>query len=146
MALPPPFVSEPMAPTIHLPDRQPAAHRVSCLPMFYLPVLLFTMAYAAVALAWRLPPWIGIGYLLASVACFIAYALDKSAARSKSRRTAERTLLLLGLAGGWPGAVLAQRWLRHKSAKASFQAKFWVTVVLNSAAFVAGAVYLGGRF
>lgn len=113
--------------------------------MFYLPLLLFTMAYAAAALAWQLPQWIGIGYVSASVLCFIAYALDKSAARSASRRTPERTLLLLGLAGGWPGAVLAQQWLRHKSAKASFQAKFWVTVVLNSAAFVAGAAYLGGR-
>lgn len=145
MALPPPFVSEPMAPTIHLPDRQPAAHRVSCLPMFYLPVLLFTTVYAAAALAWHLPAWIGIDYLLASVVCFIAYALDKAAARSRSRRTPERTLLLLGLVGGWPGAVLAQQWLRHKSVKASFQAKFWVTAVLNVAAFVAGAAHLGGR-
>jgi uncharacterized membrane protein YsdA (DUF1294 family) len=46
-------------------------------------------------------------------------------------------LLLLGLAGGWPGAVLAQQYLRHKSAKAEFRAAFWMTVGLNVAAFVA---------
>lgn len=113
--------------------------------MFYLPVLLFAILYAVAALAWRVPAWVGIAYLLASGACFIAYAIDKAAARSRSRRTPERTLLLLGLAGGWPGAVLAQQWLRHKSAKASFRAKFWVTVLLNSAVFVAAAARLGGQ-
>lgn len=80
-------------------------------------------------------PALGALYACASVICFSAYALDKSAARAGRRRTPERTLLLLGLACGWPGAVLAQRWLRHKSAKRSFQLKFWFTVVVN----VAGA-------
>jgi uncharacterized membrane protein YsdA (DUF1294 family) len=70
-------------------------------------------------------------YALASLACFGAYAMDKSAARSRARRTPERTLLLLGLAGGWPGALLAQRMLRHKTAKTSFQVKFWLTVIAN---------------
>ena len=46
-------------------------------------------------------------------------------------------LHLLALAGGWPGALLAQQFLRHKSAKASFRTVFWATVVLNVAAFVA---------
>jgi uncharacterized membrane protein YsdA (DUF1294 family) len=76
-------------------------------------------------------PALGAFYACASVVCFAAYALDKSAARAGRRRTPERTLLLLGLACGWPGAVLAQRWLRHKSAKRSFQLKFWLTVVTN---------------
>lgn len=81
-------------------------------------------------------------YAVASVACFIAYALDKSAARKGRRRTPERTLLLLGLAGGWPGALAAQHWLRHKSSKTSFLARFWVTVVLNVSALLALAAYL----
>lgn len=121
-------------------------HRVSCLTMSYLPVLLFAIAYAIAALMWHMPAWVGVGYLVVSITCFLAYGLDKSAARSQSRRTPERTLLLLGLAGGWPGALLAQQWLRHKTAKASFQLKFWVTVLLNSAAFAAGAAYLNGQF
>jgi uncharacterized membrane protein YsdA (DUF1294 family) len=86
-------------------------------------------------------------YAVASVACFIAYALDKSAARHGRRRTPERTLLLLGLAGGWPGGLAAQRLLRHKSSKTAFLARFWLTVVLNLAALLAlqaGGIGLGG--
>jgi hypothetical protein len=76
--------------------------------MHYLPVLVFVAGYAVATLWWNLPLAVGLAYLVASVACFAAYAIDKAAARSKARRTPERTLLLLGLAGGWPGAVLAQ--------------------------------------
>jgi len=84
--------------------------------------------------------WTGlvIFYLLASTVCFAAYARDKAAARSRARRTPERRLLLLGLVGGWPGAVLAQQVLRHKTAKASFQALFWSSVAAHVAA--AGAL------
>lgn len=73
-------------------------------------------------------------YLVASLIAFFAYAFDKSAALRNQWRTQESTLHLFALLGGWPGALAAQRLLRHKSAKASFQAKFWVTVVLNCGA------------
>jgi uncharacterized membrane protein YsdA (DUF1294 family) len=57
-------------------------------------------------------------------------------------------LHLIALAGGWPGALLAQKVLRHKSSKQSFQVVFWVTVLLNCAALSwlltpAGALALG---
>ena len=42
----------------------------------------------------------------------------------------------MALAGGWPGALLAQQWLRHKSAKREFRAVFWATLVLNVAGLV----------
>jgi uncharacterized membrane protein YsdA (DUF1294 family) len=45
-------------------------------------------------------------------------------------------LHLLGLAGGWPGALIAQQMLRHKSKKASFLAVFWVTVLINCGALL----------
>jgi uncharacterized membrane protein YsdA (DUF1294 family) len=77
-----------------------------------------------------------VAYAGLSVITFVVYAIDKSAARRKGPRTPERTLHLLSLAGGWPGALLAQRWLRHKSAKASFRRVFWVTVVVNVLGFV----------
>jgi uncharacterized membrane protein YsdA (DUF1294 family)/cold shock CspA family protein len=70
-------------------------------------------------------------YLAASFVAFAAYALDKSAARNDQWRTKENTLHLFALAGGWPGALAAQRLLRHKSSKPSFQFVFWVTVILN---------------
>ncbi len=50
-------------------------------------------------------------------------------------RIPESTLLLAGLLGGWPGALLAQHLLRHKSSKPSFLAEFWATVALNVLAF-----------
>ena len=81
-------------------------------------------------------PWLAAWYALASLACLVVYARDKRAAIRQQRRTPERTLLLLGLAGGWPGALLAQHWLRHKSSKTSFLAWFWVTVAANLAALI----------
>jgi uncharacterized membrane protein YsdA (DUF1294 family) len=112
--------------------------------MPYLPVLIFATVYALATLAWHVPAWVGIAYAAASIACFVAYAFDKAAARARERRTPERTLLLLGLVGGWPGAVLAQQWLRHKSSKPSFRGKFWVTVLANAAVFIYAAGKGGG--
>ena len=40
----------------------------------------------------------------------------------------------MALAGGWPGALLAQQWLRHKSSKTRFQQEFWLMVLINVAA------------
>ena len=74
-----------------------------------------------------------------SLLTFIIYAIDKAAARAQRRRTPESTLHLLALACGWPGALLAQQWLRHKSVKQPFRSVFWATVVLN----VVGLVMLG---
>jgi len=109
--------------------------------MPYLPIFLFAILYAGAMLAWDLPWLVAGAYLVTSLSCFVAYAIDKSAARNGSWRTPERTLLLLGLVGGWPGGVLAQQWLRHKTSKRSFQRMFWVTVVVN----VAGFLWLSSR-
>lgn len=78
--------------------------------------------------------WLASAYGVASVVCFIVYAADKSAAVQHRRRIPERTLLLLGLACGWPGGFVAQRCLRHKTAKTSFQTAFWCSVIVNVAA------------
>ncbi|ATQ74760.1 cold-shock protein [Massilia violaceinigra] len=104
--------------------------------MPYLSILMFAAVFAGAVLAWDMPLSVGVVYLAASCACFALYAIDKAAARAGGYRTPERTLLLLGLGCGWPGAVLAQQWLRHKSSKGSFQIAFWVTVACNLAAFV----------
>lgn len=109
--------------------------------MIYLPIFVFVLVYAAASVAWQLPLLVAGAYLAISLTCFVAYAIDKSAARNGSWRTPERTLLLLGLACGWPGALLAQQWLRHKTAKRPFQQMFWFTVAAN----IAGFLWLASR-
>jgi uncharacterized membrane protein YsdA (DUF1294 family) len=89
--------------------------------------------------------WIAGGYLLMSILAFIAYAVDKSAAKHNRWRTQESTLHLLGVLGGWPGALLAQRWLRHKSKKTAFLVVFWLTVLINCAALALAWVLLRWR-
>ena len=83
----------------------------------------------------RIPLHILALYVAASLLTFIMYAWDKSAARSGEWRTQESTLHLMSLAGGWPGALIAQQKLRHKTKKQSFRLVFWVTVLLNCGAF-----------
>ena len=83
----------------------------------------------------KIPPLILALYLSVSLFTFIMYAVDKSAARRGAWRTQESTLHLLSIAGGWPGALVAQQKLRHKSKKQSFRVVFWITVLLNCGIF-----------
>jgi len=82
----------------------------------------------------RLPVWALGAYAGVSVLTFLTYAIDKAAARRNAWRTRESTLHMLGLAGGWPGALLAQHLLRHKSSKQSFKHSLWFTVIVNCGA------------
>jgi uncharacterized membrane protein YsdA (DUF1294 family) len=95
---------------------------------------LFLAGIGGAALLGWLPLAVPIVYGAASVTAAIVYAADKSAAQRNQWRTPERTLHLLALAGGWPGALIAQTVFRHKSRKASFRIVFWTTVALNCAA------------
>lgn len=70
-------------------------------------------------------------YALMSVICFGAYALDKRAARRGGRRVPERTLHGVELLGGWPGALLASAWLRHKSSKLGYRVMRGLIVALH---------------
>jgi uncharacterized membrane protein YsdA (DUF1294 family)/cold shock CspA family protein len=92
---------------------------------------LFLVAVAVTVLAGRLRFPVLLLYLGASGVTFLVYAVDKAAARHDRWRTRESTLHLLSVVGGWPGALAAQRLLRHKSAKESFQSAFWATVAIN---------------
>ncbi len=100
--------------------------RILVLPIF----LLF---YAYVVSRFSAKPAIAIAYIAVSGIAFFAYAFDKAAARKKQWRTSESTLHFLGLACGWPGALLAQQLLRHKTSKPDFVSVFWTTVLLNFA-------------
>ncbi len=102
----------------------------------------FAVIWLAVALHRPVHPGVAALYIGLSIVTFHAYAIDKRAAKQERRRTPESTLHLLGLAGGWPGALLAQQLMRHKTAKSSFVAMFWLTVALNMAGFIAWQVGL----
>jgi len=89
--------------------------------------------------------WPLMAYLLVSIASFVQYAIDKRSAESGRWRTPENTLHITELLGGWPGALIAQQVFRHKTRKASFQAVFWLIVLLHQA-FWFDWLLLGARY
>ena len=92
---------------------------------------VFVAAVCGFAASGYLPTAVPVLYVAASVLGFVLYRVDKTAAIRGGRRTPEDTLLVVGLIGGWPGALVAQRLLRHKCSKTSFQVLFWTSVALN---------------
>ena len=66
-----------------------------------------------------------------STMTFLMYGADKIKAHRNAWRISESTLHFWALLGGWPGAVLAQQFFRHKSKKVSFRNVFWITVFVN---------------
>ena len=104
------------------PPRQPLL--LLLIPLLAVLLLVLGQLYTSTALPAR---W----YVLMSALAFFLYAKDKKAARQGRWRTSENTLLSVGLLCGWPGALLAQQMLRHKSSKPGFLLLFWLSVVAN---------------
>lgn len=77
-----------------------------------------------------------IPYPVMSVLTYALYADDKFRAKRKDWRTSEQTLHLCELLGGWLGGFIAQRTLRHKSKKESYQAVFWIIVIIHYIAWL----------
>ncbi len=92
---------------------------------------VFGSAIAVGAVTGAVPWWLAAWFGIASVVGFVAYAIDKAAARRAAPRVPERTLHLVDVAGGWPGALVAQQLFRHKTRKRSFRRVFWATVAVN---------------
>ena len=118
--------------------QKPNATASSSSIMPLLLVVIFLAGLIGAAQQHMLPIGIVGIYLTLSLLSFIAYAIDKSAAKRGKWRTKESTLHLLALMGGWPGALFAQNLLRHKSVKASFRNVFWLTVIANLAVLAYG--------
>ena len=121
-----------------------SAPRVAMDPATLLVIPVFAILYLLVTAFWPAPAWLPGLYAIASVATFAVYAADKAAARGGRRRTPESMLHLLAFVGGWPGALLAQALLRHKSAKVPFRVAFWCTVAGNAAVALFLCSPLGG--
>jgi len=104
--------------------------------MMILMALIFIAAVGLSVLFSGMPVQVLLLYVAASLITFVVYAKDKSAAQRDTWRTPESTLHMLSLIGGWPGALIAQQTLRHKSRKEAFRAVFWVTVLLNCGVYL----------
>ncbi|WP_082496875.1 DUF1294 domain-containing protein [Microbacterium sp. Leaf288] len=107
----------------------------------WITLIVFAGAFAGAYFVFQLAWWVPALYGAASVVAFAAYGIDKAAARRQANRISEQTLLILGLIGGWPGALVAQQVFRHKTRKRSFRRAFWGTVGVN-VLVLAAYVYL----
>ena len=98
-------------------------------------VIIFAVGYLvlyAVLVLFKMTPVELWGFMcLLSVITYIAFARDKAKAQKNHWRVQESTLLLFSLMGGWPGALIAQQRLRHKSSKQSFKFVLWVTIFVS---------------
>lgn len=97
--------------------------------------IYFTLFFLSVELT-KFPIVVLLWQIAISVVVYVVYAWDKSSAQNNRWRTSEATLHMFALAGGWPGALLAQQVLRHKTKKQPFRFVFWVTVLLSVSAVV----------
>ena len=84
----------------------------------------------------RLSTWIDwravVGAPVAmSLVAYFLYRFDKRRAEANGQRVPEAVLHSVELLGGWPGAFLAQRIIRHKSSKTSYQIAFWLIVLVH---------------
>ena len=68
--------------------------------------------------------------LAASCIAFVMYGVDKWNAQRGAFRIAENKLHIIAIFGGWPGAALARQLFRHKTQKATFIWRFWVTGIM----------------
>jgi uncharacterized membrane protein YsdA (DUF1294 family) len=82
-------------------------------------------------------------YPVMSLLTLALYADDKSRAKRGEWRISEQVLHLCEFAGGWPGGFIAQRRLRHKSIKRTYQIVFWAIVTLHIAFWI-DWLFLGG--
>lgn len=80
-------------------------------------------------------------YAVMSLLTYLVYGFDKRAAQKGRSRISEKTLHLLSLFCGWPGALLAQHRLRHKTVKQPFKAIFWIMILLNCGVVMLSLTY-----
>lgn len=107
---------------------------------------LFLVVVGVLAIKGKIPPVVLFAYLSASILTFGLYARDKSAATKGEWRIPENTLQLFALLGGWPGGLVAQQLLRHKSKKQIFQFVFWLAVAINIGVLIWFSSSAGARF
>jgi uncharacterized membrane protein YsdA (DUF1294 family) len=74
---------------------------------------------------------LGAALLAVNAWTVLRFWQDKQRAMHGGRRVSEADLLALALIGGSPGALLARRWLRHKTRKEPFSTQLLLIVLLQ---------------
>jgi uncharacterized membrane protein YsdA (DUF1294 family) len=114
--------------------------------LLVLAVLCALPLYGLIATGVRGGSWWPLAvYPFMSLLAVGLYGYDKKQARTQGQRTPEKVLHAVELLGGWPGALVAQQLFRHKTRKVSYQAVFWLIVLLHELFWV-DRVLMGGRF
>jgi uncharacterized membrane protein YsdA (DUF1294 family)/cold shock CspA family protein len=114
---------------------EPQAHKIKheyelgMLPRLIIAIIPFIGSAFLIKKSFNFIPF--FVYLIFSLLIFIVYAYDKSKAYKNEWRVSEQTLHLLELFGGWPGALITQRVIRHKNRKTSYQIVFWIIVFIH---------------
>jgi len=73
-----------------------------------------------------------ISYFTAiNITTFLIYFYDKKISHTDKVRVPEKNLHYLEIFGGTPFAYLAQKTLRHKIMKKSYQIKFWIIFIIQ---------------
>lgn len=97
--------------------------------------IVFAMSFLVALAVFAVLGWLEISWLAlyygASIITYVVYARDKKAAQNAGWRIPEATLHLMSLVGGWPGALIAQVLLRHKTRKLSFLIGYGFTIIAN---------------
>lgn len=101
--------------------------------------LVIALAYITENYFFKVTPFVYKTFLLfipyhlfsINLVTFIAYGIDKRAAKRGDWRVPEIRLHTLELLGGWPGAYLAQKFFHHKTKKKSYQSMFWLILAFQ---------------
>ena len=96
-------------------------------------LFIFAISYLVLTAVWNLSIYVGAAYLGMSIVCAGFYWHDKASAQRGEWRTSEDALIIMGVFCGWPGAIVAQQLLRHKTTKQSFRVMHWISVTFNLA-------------
>ena len=70
--------------------------------------------------------------VLMSVLTFVVFGFDnRQALKGRGKRVPEKTIHVLALIGGWPGALAGQRVFRHKTIKMRFRIVLWLIIGMH---------------
>lgn len=85
-------------------------------------------------------PWLLLALVFINLWTMLAFWRDKKRAVAGERRFSEADLLVLALAGGSPGALLARRLFRHKTRKQPFSTRLFLIAAIQAGA-AAGLIF-----